>query len=168
MPKGSFSYFFPSKQDLALAVIDEHWENQREQWAGILAEPGSAVDRIHRIFRASTVVQQEALADSGVVAGCLYGNLALELSSTEEVVRVRLQEIFDTQVKMIDRALAEDRRFAGLSDRDRGRLAASVVSQLEGSVLFAKLFQDPTKVEAHWDSTATMLLAASEPSVAAV
>ena len=31
--KGSFYYFFPSKEALALAVTDEHWAWQRADWA---------------------------------------------------------------------------------------------------------------------------------------
>jgi hypothetical protein len=41
---------------------------------------------------------------------------------------------------------------AGVPGESRCRLATSLVAQLEGSVLFAKLFQDPTKVDAHWAS----------------
>ncbi|NUP47853.1 MAG: TetR/AcrR family transcriptional regulator, partial [Catenulispora sp.] len=154
VPKGSFYYFFPSKQDLALAVIDEHWEHQRKQWAAVLGGTAPADDRIHELFRASARVQQTALADSGAVVGCLFGNLALELSSTEDTVRTRLQEIFEAQVQMIDCALADDDGYAGVSDESRRRLSASVVAQLEGSVLFAKLFQDPAQIETHWESVA--------------
>jgi TetR/AcrR family transcriptional repressor of nem operon len=167
VPKGSFYYFFPSKQDLALAVIDEHWERQHEQWAGILAEPGPAIDRVHALFKASGKVQETALADSGVVAGCLFGNLALELSSTEATVRSRLQEIFDIQVEMIEDALARDDQYAATSEESRHRLAKSLVAQLEGSVLFAKLFQDPSQVEAHWESIARMLRPESAPATTA-
>ena len=168
VPKGSFYYFFPSKQDLALAVIDEHWERQRAQWAQILGGPGSTVERVHAVFTASAQVQREALADAGVVAGCLFGNLALELSTTEAAARTRLREIFDVQVEMIEDVLSGDDQYAGLAQEDRHRLAASVVAQLEGAVLFAKLFQDPAKVEAHWESTAQMLRPSSAPAAAGV
>jgi TetR/AcrR family transcriptional repressor of nem operon len=167
VPKGSFYYFFPSKQDLALAVIDEHWERQRREWAGILAEPGPAIERIHQLFKASAQVQRAALGDLGVVAGCLFGNLALELSSTEATVRTRLQEIFDTQVEMIEGALAGDDQYAGMSEESRHRLAKSLVAQLEGLVLFAKLFQDPSQVEVQWESIAQMLRPTSDPATAA-
>jgi TetR/AcrR family transcriptional repressor of nem operon len=147
VPKGSFYYFFRSKQDLALAVIDTHWAGQREQWIDILSGPGLVVDRLHDLFRASAQVQRAGLADAGVVAGCLFGNLALELSATEPDVRARLTEIFDNQVRMIEDALGE-----GSND-----LATSVVAQLEGLVLMAKLRQDPSQVDAHWAPVAHML-----------
>jgi TetR/AcrR family transcriptional repressor of nem operon len=148
VPKGSFYYFFRSKQDLALAVIDAHWAQQCEQWVHILGAPGSVVDRLHELFRASAQVQRDALADAGVVAGCLFGNLALELSSTEPSVRARLEEIFDSQVRMIEDVV-------GSHD-----LATSVVAQLEGLVLMAKLRQDPSQLESHWAPIAHMLASA--------
>jgi TetR/AcrR family transcriptional repressor of nem operon len=147
VPKGSFYYFFRSKQDLALSIVDTHWARQREQWVDILGQPGTAADRIRELFVATAQVQRDALADAGVVAGSLFGNLALELSSTEPGVRARLEEIFDSQVQMIEDALGE-----GSHD-----LATSVVAQLEGLVLMAKLRQDPSQVDAYWAPIARML-----------
>jgi TetR/AcrR family transcriptional repressor of nem operon len=148
VPKGSFYYFFRSKQDLALAVIDAHWAGQREQWVDILGGTRPVVERLHDLFRATAQVQRAALADAGAVAGCLFGNLALELSSTEPGVRARLEEIFDSQVRMIEDVVGSR------------ELATSVVAQLEGVVLMAKLRQDPSQVDAHWAPIAHMLASA--------
>ena len=45
VPKGSFYYFFESKEALALAVLDRHWDDQRRAWQRVLtadAENGAA------------------------------------------------------------------------------------------------------------------------------
>jgi TetR/AcrR family transcriptional regulator, transcriptional repressor for nem operon len=76
VPKGSFYYFFPSKQDLALAVIDRHWDEQRAQWSSILTAPTPIAQRIHDLFLATEKVQENALAGTGSVQGCLFGNLS--------------------------------------------------------------------------------------------
>jgi TetR/AcrR family transcriptional repressor of nem operon len=116
----------------------------------------SQADRLHELFGVSAEVQHAALADTGVVAGCLFGNLALELSSTEATVRARLQEIFDVQVRMIEDTLAGDGP-AGDRDESLHHLATSLVAQLEGLVLFAKRRGDPSELAAHWDTIARML-----------
>jgi TetR/AcrR family transcriptional repressor of nem operon len=158
VPKGSFYYFFPSKQDFALAVIDEHWDQQRAQWAEILSAAAPIGERLHELFRATAKVQQDALEGTGSVAGCMFGNLALELSSSEPEVNERLREIFDAQVEMVQTALGgEHSRFAGSAGIDLGGLASSVVANLEGVVLLAKLHNDPARVEANWTVTARML-----------
>jgi TetR/AcrR family transcriptional repressor of nem operon len=41
VPKGSFYYFFDSKEELALAVLDEHWAGQYAGWNRILPRPSS-------------------------------------------------------------------------------------------------------------------------------
>lgn len=148
-PKGSFYYYFPSKQEFAVAVIDEHWRRQKAEWSSILSSEGSTVDRLHRLFEATAAVQREAQAGVGAVAGCMFGNLALELSSTEPVIRERLQEIFETQVDMIAAVLGDERR----------DMATAVVANLEGLVLLAKLRNDPSLIESQWVSTARMLKA---------
>jgi TetR/AcrR family transcriptional repressor of nem operon len=50
VPKGSFHYFVPSKQALALAVVDEHWVWQRDHGVNILTDPAPIVERLRRPF----------------------------------------------------------------------------------------------------------------------
>ncbi|MFI5269728.1 MAG: TetR/AcrR family transcriptional regulator, partial [Chloroflexota bacterium] len=47
--KGSFYYFFPSKRDLALAVVEAQWESAKAK----LLEPSFAADvpRLERLVR---------------------------------------------------------------------------------------------------------------------
>lgn len=155
VPKGSFYYFFPSKQDLALAVINVHWDWQQQQWARILGQNCPVIDRVHELFDFTAQIQNDGLKDSGVVAGCLFGNLALELSSTEPDVRARLQEIFERQVLMIEQALS-DGDTAPQSD-SLHQVATTLVAQLEGLVLLAKLFRRPAQVTDSWAAVAHLL-----------
>ena len=99
--KGSFYYFFPSKEALALAVIDTHWDWQRGEWTTILQGDGTALEQLRAIFDATSELQTSALRNAGAVTGCLFGNLALEVSSISAPMQKRLQEIFDEQVAMI-------------------------------------------------------------------
>src|SRR5215207_6664352 len=79
VPKGSFYYFFASKQALALEVVNEHWDWQRGEWMRILAGPGVVAERLRGLFFATAEMQSRALEGSGAVTGCLFGNLALEI-----------------------------------------------------------------------------------------
>src|SRR5690242_3378550 len=79
--KGSFYYFFSSKEALALAVIDQHWAWQRGQWEQVLKSEGTALEHLRGIFDATTRMQARALQGTGSVTGCMFGNLALEVSS---------------------------------------------------------------------------------------
>ncbi|MEV0831342.1 TetR/AcrR family transcriptional regulator [Nonomuraea rubra] len=167
VPKGSFYYFFASKEALALAVIDEHWATQERDWQRILSGQAPPLQRLRQLFEATEATMRAGQRSCGSVAGCLFGNLTLELSNQTEAIRVRLQEIFDMQVEMIEAVIAEAvaRREAGVSDTRQA--ARSVVAQLEGQVLFAKLYNDPQRMGALW-AGCLALLGADAPGEVAV
>ncbi len=156
--KGSFYYFFPSKEALALAVIDRHWTWQKGVWTGILDGPGTMLERLRGLFDATAEMQVDAVTGTGWVAGCLFGNLALEVSSQNEPVRAALQEIFDEQIELISSRLGaavESGDLPALPDVDAA--AKAIVAQLEGLVLFAKVFNDPSQLDALWQNSLALL-----------
>jgi TetR/AcrR family transcriptional repressor of nem operon len=174
VPKGSFYYFFPSKQALALAVIDAHWDAQRRTWEQILgngAQPvspleqllfqASALEQLRRLFEATEAQLRTGQADRGTVSGSLLGNLALEMSNQTEAIRTRLQEIFDAQVDMVASVIARARQRGEVSVADPRQAAASVVAQLEGQVMLAKLYNDPSGLGVLWDNCLALLGAAT-------
>src|SRR5690349_261386 len=70
VPKGSFYYFFDSKQALAEAVIEDHWVEQRAQWAALLGSDKAPLERLRDLYDATTEVQRRAQKDTGAVTGC--------------------------------------------------------------------------------------------------
>jgi TetR/AcrR family transcriptional repressor of nem operon len=157
VPKGSFYYFFPSKQALALEVVNEHWIWQRGEWIRILGAPDTLLDRLRNLFAATVEIQTDALNGTGSVTGCLFGNLALEVSEQDDPVRVRLQQIFEEQIDIVEAAIREAVAAGELSAPEPRAMAKSIVAQLEGLVLFAKLFNDPTQLDALWRNSVSLL-----------
>ncbi|WP_431954567.1 TetR/AcrR family transcriptional regulator [Actinacidiphila sp. bgisy167] len=167
VPKGSFYYFFESKEALALTVIDEHWAVQRGEWAGILGSDGAPLERLRRLFQATEEVQHAGQKSCGTVSGCMFGNLTLEMSNQTESIRRRLQEIFDVQVEMIDELVAEAKERGDVAVADTRAAAVSIVAQLEGQVLFAKLYNDTGRLSPLWTNCLAMLGAAAPQETAA-
>jgi TetR/AcrR family transcriptional repressor of nem operon len=155
--KGSFYYFFPSKEALALAVVDAHWVWQRGEWTAILARPGTALERLRGIFDATAQMQMSALRGTGVVTGCLFGNLALEVSAINPGIQKRLQEIFEEQVQIIAEHLTAAVDAGEIELMDARMAAKSIVAQLEGLVLFAKLFNDPGELDSLWENSLRLM-----------
>src|SRR5947208_13020184 len=62
VPKGSFYYFFESKESLALAVVDEHWAAQKRDWERALGGTGKPLERLRRLFE-ETEAGQRAVQD---------------------------------------------------------------------------------------------------------
>ena len=157
VPKGSFYYFFPSKQALALAVVNRHWERQRAEWLRILTAGDSFSDRLRALFVSTAEVQRQALTGTGAVVGCLFGNLALEVSAQDDPVRMRLQEIFEEQIDIVEDAIRTAGEAEGLTVPAPRETAKAIVAQIEGMVLFAKLFNDPGQLDRLWQNSMQLL-----------
>ncbi|MFJ9542687.1 TetR/AcrR family transcriptional regulator [Streptomyces sp. NPDC101225] len=157
VPKGSFYHFFASKEALAIAVVDEHWAAQQRDWARALGGDAAPLERLRRLFEETEAAQYAAQEGCGSVAGCLFGNLTLELSNQTESVRERLQEIFEAQVGMVESVVAEARERGDVTVTDAGEAARAVVAQLEGQVLFAKLYNDTGRLSPLWPNCRALL-----------
>jgi len=166
VPKGSFYYFFESKQAFALAVIARHWVAQKAQWAAALGGEGTPLERLHRLFDETTETQRVAQRDLGAVTGCLFGNLALELSAHDPVIKLELQRVFDEQATMVESVVQESIDADESAPQSAAGAARAIIAQLEGTVLFAKLLDDPEQVNRLWPN-ALLLLSAHVPATIA-
>ncbi|MDR6980404.1 TetR/AcrR family transcriptional repressor of nem operon [Streptomyces sp. 3330] len=164
VPKGSFYYFFESKETLALTVVDEQWAEQRRAWERVLRGEAAPLARLRLLFEETEAGQRAGQRNCGTVAGCLFGNLTLELSNRTEAVRDRLQEIFEAQVEMVESVVAEALGRGEVAVTDTRAAARAVVAQLEGQVMFAKLYNDTDRLGLLW-TNCLALLGAPAPRV---
>lgn len=157
VPKGSFYYFFESKETLALAVIDEQWAAERLEWEAVLTDDAEPLQRLRRLFEGMQTRQQAGQEGCGWVLGCMFGNLSLEMSTQVDTVRRRLQNIFETQVGLVTAVVTEAQQRGEVTAPDPGGVARAMVAQVEGQVLFAKLHNDPAQLSTLWPSCSALL-----------
>ncbi len=160
VPKGSFYHFFESKEALALAVMDEHWTRQRLDWARILGSEAEPLERLRQLFEATQAGQRAGQRSCGTVSGCLFGNLTLEMSNQTEAIRERLQQIFGAQVDMVAAVVSAALDRGQVAVADPHEAASSIVAQLEGHVLFAKLYNNTQRLDVLWANCLALLGAA--------
>ncbi|MDT5139424.1 MAG: TetR/AcrR family transcriptional regulator, transcriptional repressor for nem operon [Mycobacterium sp.] len=136
--KGSFYHYFSSKADLAKAVIDLHLQVFQ---ARLASKPGhTPAERLTSIPDAIGDIQAALHAQFGRFVGCPFGNLAAELSTTDEAVRVHLADRLATLEGHLagicrDAATHEMLR----ADVDPDRLAHALFAHYQGHILLAKL-----------------------------
>jgi TetR/AcrR family transcriptional repressor of nem operon len=87
----------------------------------------------------------------------MFGNLSLEMSNQTETVRKRLQEIFEAQAEMVGTVIDEARARGEVTAPDTRAAAQSVVAQLEGQVLFAKLYNNTSRLDTLWANCLALL-----------
>lgn len=134
---GSFYHFFPTKQDLLLAVLERY----RSGIVPMLIEPAWADvhDPVERIF-ALLARYRMLLEMSHCAYGCPIGSLALELHEPDPAVRQLLAENFTGWVDQVENCLIDARKVLGRIDTRR--TASFVLTVMEGAVMQARTYRD--------------------------
>ncbi len=132
----------PGKAELALAVLEAHWESCR----GELMEPAFAtdlppLDRIRRLFQLSYEGQVSGADGSGQIKGCLFANFAMELRSQDARVRQKAAKYLQQMAAYFERAL--DQESPG---SDHGAHADAILAYYQGVMLLAKTRNDPSLI----------------------
>ena len=139
--KGSFYYYFPSKEDLGHAVLDRFVLDLEHRLLDFLLAPAgpAPLERIGAVLD-GFVAQTEAAGGKG---GCPFGTLAMELSDVHEGFRARLSEALQRLERAFADLLARARASGELrADADPTSLATFVMAGLEGGMLLAKTHRD--------------------------
>ena len=131
---GSLYYFFKTKEDLLVAVLDRYIELLQP----IVIAPifSKETDPIKRVFALLDGYRQGLLM-TGCRQGCPIGNLALEMSEKSDAVRERIVLNFQNWRDTVRQSLidAGDRL---PPDVDRENLATFVLTVMEGGVMLAR------------------------------
>ena len=135
---GSLYYFFPTKEDLLLAVLEWYRENL---WSQVVQPVFDRVtDPIERIFGILDAYRRGLLLTS-FQHGCPIGNLALELADSHPAARQLLAVNFTGWRKAIEQCLAETAQRLPES-LDREQLALFVLTTMEGAVMLARAYRE--------------------------
>jgi len=141
--KGSFYHFFPSKSDVALAVLDARREQAIEYiFRPALSNESPPLARLTQLIEIQYELQKQIQADAGAVLGCPIGNLSLELSTQDERVRERCVELLEEWALQIEPLLEAAVQEGELPPIDVGRAAMAVTAYIEGILLLAKTRND--------------------------
>ena len=141
VPKGSFYYYFRSKEEFGLAVIDHFAERYDQRLDTFLNdEEVTPLNRIRNLLEGGLV----RLEQNQCARGCLIGNLGQELADQNERFRSRLDEIFRSWKERYAACLREAQGAGELApELDSNVVAGFILSGLEGAILRAKVMKSP-------------------------
>lgn len=147
--RGSFYYFFDSKDDLVLAALEHNWQRLRGPLEDILGdERREPFQRLTAFFETIAELHEQERQQSGQVPGCPFGNLSVELATHNEAIRARVVEIFDRiQTRLAGWLRAA--RTSGALELDEARLderAEQLFGCLQGAQVLAKTYADPDAI----------------------
>lgn len=135
--KGTLYHFFPTKIDLAIEALRHYGEAFRVRLDELAARDESPSSLVRALFAMVESDAKQCFDKNGFVSGCLHGNLAMELSTTEPRVRDILNHVTNTWVTALAPVLAA----AGCQPPEPA--ARRLLAYLHGVVLLAKSANSP-------------------------
>lgn len=137
--KGAFYHYFPSKNSVGYAVVDEIiTPNYVSNWANLIREDVHVIDAF---IEALTTIKGYSNPEN-IYLGCPLNNLIQEMSPLDEGFRKRLLKIVNTKKKYMQEALQYGIEHQQVkADIDPEQTALFVLASFEGSYSIGKIFQ---------------------------
>jgi TetR/AcrR family transcriptional repressor of nem operon len=141
--KGSFYYAFKSKSELAVAAFERHWENKQPLMDQIFSPQLAPLDRLAKYCQAIVDDQNEKYRSFGKVLGCPFCSLGSELSTQDESIRRKVEQMSTRIMKYVEplvRDLASD---GVIQTSDSKELARELYFYVIGVMMQAKIENNP-------------------------
>lgn len=137
IPKGSFYFYFKSKEDFGREIIDHFTSIISSTFMRYLNDSKmSPMGRLEKLFEH----YESTFQKTGCSLGCPIGNLSLELADGNDRLREHLKTVIETLISYIESCLEEaksDKSIpAGLNTADA---AGSIFHGFEGAILHMKV-----------------------------
>jgi len=105
--KGSFYYFFKSKSELAAAALEADWKKKRTEMDTIFSATVPPLERFERYFEFVHDRLAEIQKKCGSILGCPLLTVGSEVSTQDELLREKVQEILDRKVLYFESAIRD-------------------------------------------------------------
>lgn len=142
--KGSFYHFFPSKQELTIAVLDAFAADFKLNVLDKSLLPElPPLQQLLRIVEHLYLRQNAMHAQHCKVLGCPYGNIALELGAQDDTIRQHIDQKFKNFVSIIQQLIETAIQRGEFAACDAPATALAMFSFIEGVLLMAKTTNNP-------------------------
>lgn len=137
VPKGSFYFYFSSKEDFGQALIDHYATFISAMFDKYMKDPDrTPLVRIRRFFDDMCQFYQR----NGYTGGCPIGNLSQEMSDQSEPLREKLKEAYTMMKSAIQACIAEAQESGQIGrDMNTFHLATFILNGWEGALMDMKL-----------------------------
>jgi len=145
VPKGSFYFYFKSKDEFGLALLDFYWEFIQSMFEKYCSDkiipPLKRLENFMDAYR-------DLFIRMGHRGGCPIGNLMQEMSDLNEDFRVKVSDIYSRMKDGMARLLEEASEREDIPDSvDPDRTAQFILNSWEGSIMHMKLAKTSEPLE---------------------
>ncbi len=137
--KGSFYFAFPSKVDLAIAALEEHWQTKRAILDSIFSSQEPALSRFEKYCDLIISDQKSKREEFGKVCGCPACSLGSELSTQDERIRQKSDELMERFIRYLTSAVSALQTEGLIPQEDPKVVARQIYDYIMGLMLEAKI-----------------------------
>lgn len=105
--KGSFYHYFKSKSELAVAVMDNCFQESKPVFDEIFSPTRAPCDRFLKLADFALETQMEAIEKYGFVCGCPCASLGSEMAMQDEIIRDKVNDVFALYDKYYEQAIRD-------------------------------------------------------------
>jgi TetR/AcrR family transcriptional regulator, transcriptional repressor for nem operon len=145
--KGSFYHFFESKTALALAGIEAGWDAHRAELDRTFSPVNPPLDRLRQCMKNMVAEQVKMKKQHGHVLGCPVHSLGAEISTFDESLRMKLQEILTQFVRYFESAIRDAHSQKLIHAPDAPAMARIVFAYSEGLLGQARIWNDLRRLD---------------------
>ncbi len=144
MTKANLFHHYGSKEELGLAVLDAKIADYRRRRLDPLCAGADPAGAVERMFREAG----RFFGGNGCRAGCLVGNIALEMSDLNEHFRRRASRFFEEWARSMADCLSRAKASGAFRESLEPRaMAEAIISLYEGAVMLARTRRDASVFE---------------------
>ncbi len=146
--KGSFYHFFPSKDDLVVTALEDHWRTTAAPLLDRIFSAGSTpLERLQNYLDYIPHRQEELREKYGRVVGCPYGSLGSEVPA-DSAIAAAAKEYLRRKCRYLESTIRDLKAESILPEEtDVSALTQALWTFLEGALAQARIRNDlaPTK-----------------------
>ena len=137
--KGSFYYFFDSKADLAEAAIGEEWQRRRSELDAMFSPTIPPLERLRNYCDYGYRFQSEIRAKYGCVLGCPLFSLGAEVSTEEDRLQKKIQEILEYKRRYLESAIRDAHAQGLINAPDAAAKSRALFAYYQGLMTQARI-----------------------------
>lgn len=145
--KGSFYFAFPSKVDLAIAALEDHWQVKQAIFDSIFSSQELTTSQFEKFCDLIIADQKCKFEEYGKVCGCLASSLGSELSTQEEKVRMKCEVMMFHIVRYLTGAVIALQTEGIVPEEDPKLVARQICDYIMGLLLEAKIHNSLDSLE---------------------
>lgn len=138
--KGSFYYYFSSKATLAVAAMEEAYQDYALEITDIFSSTLPPIERFESLADFIYLKQKAAYEKYGRVCGCPFASLGSEMAGNEALIQKKADEILHCQSSIFEETLKQ-MVDSGLLPKHTNiaNTSAQIIASILGQVMMARI-----------------------------